>query len=230
MFGSAREADIRITRWAEKLGITIASIEYRLAPEFAYPVPLEDCYSGLSWVAANASMLGIDPDLIGIGGASAGGGLAAGLCLLARDRGEIAFGFQLLMYPMIDDRNETRSSSFDVPVWPRPANLLGWSAYLGDSYGKSNISPYAAPARAIDLSNLPPTFIGVGSLDLFLDEDISYAQQLVRAGVSTDLRCYAGAPHGFDRSAAGSVIAQSCLCDAETFLSSAIRRMEETRH
>ena len=196
--GSYEGEDVRFDRWCRDLGCVGVAVEYRLAPETPYPGPLDDCYAGLAWAHANADELGIDPDRIGIAGASAGGGLAAGLGLLARDRGEIPVLFQLLVYPMIDDRQVTPSSQWEVPIWNPGANGLGWRAYLGERYGTDDIPAYAAPARADDLSGLPPTFVCVGMLDGFLDEDITYAQRLMQAGVPTELHVYPGAPHGFD--------------------------------
>jgi acetyl esterase/lipase len=144
--------------------------------------------------------LGIDSDRIAIGGGSAGGGLAAGLALLARDRGQLHPCFQLLRYPMLDDRNSTRSSHevTDLRVWNRGANLVGWAAYLGDDAGSTDVPPYAAAARATDLAGLPPAMVTVGELDMFLDEDIEYARKLLAAGVSTELHIYGKCVHGSD--------------------------------
>ncbi|MEM9565217.1 MAG: alpha/beta hydrolase [Actinomycetota bacterium] len=196
--GSVTMDDRRSTALVEQLGITVASVEYRLAPEHPYPTPLEDCYAGLTWLVEHADELGIDTDRIAVGGASAGGGLAAGLALLARDRGGPPIRFQLLRYPMLDDRNRTPSShaQLDPRVWHREANHLGWSAYLGDGAGSDGIEPYAAPGRASDLAGLPPAIVTVGDLDLFLDEDVDYARALSRAGVPTELHVYPGAYHG----------------------------------
>ncbi|NNL84180.1 MAG: alpha/beta hydrolase [Myxococcales bacterium] len=183
---------------AQRLGAIVASVEYRLAPEHPFPAPVEDCYAGLRWLRRNADALGVDPARIAIGGASAGGGLAAGCALLARDRGEVALCFQFLVYPMLDDRNETQSSFAitDPRLWSREANQLGWNAYLAGRAGSAEVSPYAAPARAQNLAGLPPAYINVGELDLFLDEDIAYAQALMRAGVPAELHVYPGAFHG----------------------------------
>jgi acetyl esterase/lipase len=181
-----------------KLNLVGVSVEYRLAPETPYPGPLEDCYRGLKWTYEHAEALGIDRDRIGITGASAGGGLAAALALLARDRGEFPVAFQLLDSPMIDDRQITRSSQVDgLPVWSRESNAFGWRSYLGDLYGTDNVPYTAAPARATDLSGLPPAQISVGAVDGFLDEDVEYALRLNRAGVPTELHVYPGACHGY---------------------------------
>lgn len=183
---------------AGRLSVLVASVEYRLAPEHPFPAPLEDCYAGLRWLASEAAGLGVDAGRIAIGGGSAGGGLAAGLALLARDRGEVAVRFQLLVYPMLDDRNATRSSHAitDERVWNRAANLQGWNAYLAGGAGGEGVSPYAAPARAEDLAGLPPAYVNVGALDLFVDEDVDYARRLMAAGVPTELHVYPGAFHG----------------------------------
>ncbi|MQC18472.1 MAG: alpha/beta hydrolase [Chloroflexi bacterium] len=183
---------------ADELGMLVASVDYRLAPEDPYPAPIEDCHAGLRWLIASAPELGIDLARVAIGGGSAGAGLAAGLALLVRDRGEIALCYQHLVYPMIDDRNETASSHaiLDSRVWNRACNHVGWNAYLGGRAGTDSVEAYAAAARATDLAGLPPTYICVGTLDLFLDEDITYARHLLAAGVPTELHVYPGAFHG----------------------------------
>jgi len=192
--------DYNLRRICSGTGCIILSTNYRLDPEDPFPAPVEDCYASLKWLVENSENLGIDKSRIAIGGGSAGGGLAAGLALMTRDRGEIDVAFQLLVYPMIDDRNITPSSHTitDPRTWDREKNIFAWKAYLGDSAKDGNVSPYAAAARAEDLSGLPPAYIAVGELDLFLDEDIEYAQRLMQAGVSTELHVYPGATHGFD--------------------------------
>jgi acetyl esterase/lipase len=219
MFGSGLDRDLRLERWAEELDAVVVSVEYRLAPENPYPAPLHDCYAGLEWTARHADDLGIDRNRIVVAGASAGGGLAAGVALLARDRGEIDLGYQLLIYPMLDDRNVTASSRIDrAPVWSRAANLLGWRAYLGREAGSDDIPTYAAPARETDLSGLPHTFIGVGTLDVFRDEDIDYALRLLAAGVPTELHVYPGAPHGFEMVTPTAGVAVRCQRDIDDAL------------
>ncbi|MXX99547.1 MAG: alpha/beta hydrolase [Chloroflexi bacterium] len=183
---------------ADQLGILVTSIEYRLAPEHPYPAGLEDCYAGLAWVFANVVELGLDNARIAVGGGSAGGLLAAALALLARDRGRLRPCFQLLVYPMLDDRNSTRSANAvtDPRVWDRASSLAAWDAYLEGEAGTANVPAHAAPARATDLAGLPPAYINVGDLDLFLDEDVAYAQALGAAGVPVELHVYPGAYHG----------------------------------
>jgi acetyl esterase/lipase len=179
-----------------KVGVVGVSVEYRLAPETPYPGPLEDCYQGLKWTYDHAEQLGIDPRGIGIMGISAGGGLAAALALLARDRGEVPIAFQLLDSPMLDDRQITASSQQDgLPVWSRSSNTVGWKSYLGDLYGRDDVPATAAPARATDLTGLPPAFVSVGAVDGFLHEDVDYALRLNEAGVPTELHVYPGAFH-----------------------------------
>lgn len=198
VLGSVEMDDIAAAKYSKQLNCVVASVEYRLAPEHPYPAPVEDCYAALKWLAS--ADLGVDRARIVIGGASAGGGLAAGLALMARDRGEVEVKFQLLIYPMLDDRNITRSSHeiTHPALWNREANLAGWDAYLAGSAGGADVPIYAAPARAEDLTGLPPAYIAVGDLDLFLDEDIEYAQRLLAAGVPTELHVYPGAFHGSD--------------------------------
>ncbi len=200
ILGSIVMDDARCAELVEQLNIVVASVEYRLAPAFPYPVPLDDCYAGLEWLFGAAEELGLDAARIAIGGGSAGAGLAASLALLARDRGQLQPCFQLLRYPMIDDRNVTPSSHevTDLRVWNRSANIAGWSAYLGADAGSDNVTPYAAAARATDLSGLPAAFVTVGELDMFLDEDIDYARRLIAAGVSTELHVYGKCLHGSD--------------------------------
>jgi acetyl esterase/lipase len=218
VLGSYAMEDARFDRWCQLFGIAGVAIEYRLAPETPYPGPIEDCYRGLAWLHANAEKLGIDATQIGVGGASAGGGLAASLALMARDRAELAVAYQLLIYPMIDDRQITASSGWDVPVWPPVANTYGWGAYLGAAKGGPQVSPYAAAARATDLAGLPPALISVGGVDGFADEDIDYALRLNQASVPTELHVYPGGPHGFDSMAPDSALAKRAQRDMEDWL------------
>ncbi len=210
VLGDVAGDDLKAKSLALSLNCVVASVEYRLAPENPFPAPLDDCYAALKWLAANTERFGIRENKIAIGGASAGGGLAAGLGLLARDRGEVDVCYQLLIYPMIDDTNTEQASETvpDAPLWTRANNLIGWRSYLGQEPGSKGISPYAAPSRAEDLSGLPPTYIGVGTPDLFRDEDIEYAQRLMKAGVPTELHVYADGFHGFDGFAPESDAAQ----------------------
>lgn len=218
VIGSYEMTDLRLERLCQDVGCMAVAVEYRLSPETAYPGPLEDCYAGLVWLHEHAAELGVDPARIGVSGTSAGGGLAAGLTLLARDRGGPPIAFALLVYPMLDDRAANESSSWHVPVWDPPANEYGWRAYLGDLHGGADVPHTAAPARATDLAGLPPAYIYVGSADLFLDEDIAYAQALNHAGVPTELHVYAGGVHGFDGVAPGSALARRAREDSVHWL------------
>ena len=210
VLGSYAMEDARFDRWCPELGIVGVSVEYRLAPETPYPGPLEDCYTGLKWVYDNADELGVDRSSIGIGGISAGGGLAAALALLVRDRGEIPLAFQLLDCPMLDDRQQTPSSKLDgLAVWSRETNTFGWRCYLGDLYGTDDVPYTAAPARCRDLSGLPPAFVSVGTVDGFRDEDIDYAVRLNQAGVPCELHVYPGAPHGYQVAVDSAIVRQS---------------------
>jgi acetyl esterase/lipase len=185
--------------WADRFKALVVSVEYRLAPEHPYPAPVEDCYAGLRWLWRNTDALGVDQSRVVVAGASAGGGLAAGTCLFARDLGEVMPRGQLLMYPMIDDRDATPANQEITysKVCHREANRYGWSSYLGPIYGADDVPIYAAPARATveQLRGLPPAFIDVGELDAFRDEDIEYAQKLLQAGVATELLVTTGAFH-----------------------------------
>jgi len=225
MFGSGLTVDARLNRWVEEFDCVAVSIEYRLAPEDPYPAPLDDCYAGLLWTTQHADELGIDPARIAIAGASAGGGLAAGLTLLARDLGEVAPAFQLLIYPMIDDRNASASSRIaGAPVWSREANDLGWRAYLGELSGANDVPAYAAPARTESVTGLPPAWIGVGSLDVFRDEDIEYASRMLAAGIPVELHVYPGAPHGFEMIVPDAAVSRACQRDITEALRRALRR------
>jgi acetyl esterase/lipase len=196
--------------WALELQFVIVSVEYRLAPENPHPAPVEDCYAGLVWTAEQAARLGIDPDRILIGGASAGGGLTAAVALMARDRGGPALIGQLLLCPMLDDRNNTPSSwqMAGLGIWDRVSNDTGWDALLGDRRHGLDVSPYAAPARATDLSGLPPAFIDVGSAETFRDEDVAYATGIWQAGGNAELHVWPGGFHGFDLMAPQAAISQ----------------------
>ena len=186
--------------WVMELDAVVVSPEYRLAPENPDPAPVEDCYATLQWVAQNARELGIDPERLIVGGASAGGGLAAGVSLLARDRKGPALAGQLLIYPMIDDRKETVSSHQvdGIGVWDRCSNDTGWDALLGDRRKTDAVSIYAAPARATDLSGLPPAFIDVATAEVFRDEDVAYATRIWEHGGVAELHVWPGGFHGFD--------------------------------
>lgn len=200
VIGTPKQEDRYLTTLIEKTGIAIASVDYRLAASAPYPAAIEDCYTALTWVHAHAEQLGIDRDRLGVSGVSAGGGLAASLAQMAHDRGDIAIAFQFLIYPMLDDRSSVRD---DVPhpellTWTPAHNRFGWEAYLRQAAGSDDVPPYAVPARREDLTGLPPTWIGVGALDLFHEESVAYADRLRDCGVDCDLTVIEGAFHGFD--------------------------------
>jgi acetyl esterase len=196
--GTIDMGDAQNLRLARELGVVVVTVDYRLAPEHPYPAPLEDCYAGLVWTAKNADALGIDPDRIAIHGASAGGGLCAGLALLARDRGGPAITFQYLGVPELDDHLDTPSMRrfVDTPLWNRPRAVISWDSYLGAGKpGGPDVPIYAAPARATDLTGLPPAY-SVMEFDPLRDEGIAYAQALLQAGVSVELHAFPGTFHG----------------------------------
>ena len=207
------------------LGCCLLSVNYRLAPETRFPGAVEDCYAALGWLVANAAELGVDPARVGVMGESAGGGLAAALALLVRDRGDYAFTFQHLIYPMLDDRTCVDADPHPFVgeyIWTPHNNRFGWSCLLGEAPGGAGVSPYAAPARAENLSGLPPTFISTGSLDLFLEEDLDYARRLLRAGVPTELHVYPGGFHAFNI-APGAEVAAMARRDSKAALARALK-------
>ncbi len=220
VLGDLNSTDIMVRQLVADTGCVIVSVDYRLAPENPYPAPLEDCYSALRYLFDHADTLQVDRTRIAVGGASAGGGLAAGLALLARDRGEFDIAFQLLLYPMLDDRNIQPASEVrpDTLLWTRKNNLIGWRSYLGQEPGTGDVSPYAAAFRAEDLSRLPPAFIPVGDLDLFLDENTEYAGRLNAAGVKAQLTVYPGAYHAFDFMAPQAAVSRQFVADLNTAL------------
>ncbi len=224
--GSAAQLEPLHRPLAYELNCVIVSVDYRLAPEHVFPAAIEDCYAGLAWTFANAAQLGIDTKRIGVMGESAGGGLAASLALLARDRGAYKLAFQHLIYPMIDDRTCVTATPNPVAgefIWTPHNNHFGWSSLLGAEPGGPDVSPYAAAARANDLAGLPPTFIACPTLDLFIDEDVTYAHRLMRAGVPVELHVYPGGFHGFDIFGADAPIAVRARTDARSFLERALR-------
>ena len=199
LFGSPEGSDPMNLHIAKELGVVVLSVDYRLAPEHPIPAPLDDCYAALGWLHENAADLGIDRTRIGIGGESAGGGLAAALAIKARDAGEYAICWQALTYPMLDDRTGSAENPGDPLVgefvWTRQLNQYGWSRYLGEA---ERAAPQV-PARLESYAGLPATWMFTASLDLFRDENIDYAQKLMTAGVSCELSVYAGACHAFQR-------------------------------
>jgi acetyl esterase/lipase len=195
------------------LGVVIVSVDYRLAPEHPFPAGLEDCYAALEWTAKNAAELGLDPTRLAVHGLSAGGGLAAALALLTRDRGGPPLCFQFLGFPELDDRLDTPSmrAFVDTPMWNRPNAIISWDAYLGAGVpGGPDVSAYAAPARATDLSGLPPAYVSVMEFDPLRDEGIAYALALLAAGVPTELHLFPGTFHG------SGIVAQAAVSQRES--------------
>ncbi len=199
VLGSADMSALFCATIASELGCVVASVDYRLAPQTQFPGNIEDCYAGLKWFHGHAAEIGLDTGRIAIGGESAGGGLAASLALLARDRGEVPIIHQQLIYPMLDDRRAADPHPYTGEFgWTEERNQFGWRCLLGGETRGDAVSPYAAAARAPDLGGLPPAFISLGSLDLFLEQDLEYARRLTRAGVRVELHVYPGAYHGSD--------------------------------
>jgi acetyl esterase/lipase len=199
VLGSAHQDDPLLNAVVARTGAVALAVDWRRAPEDPYPAALHDSYAVLSAVAGGLLGGDLDPGRVVVGGASSGGGVAAGLALFARDRAEHPLAGQVLVYPMLDDRELTPSSRTvtDPRVWNHESNRIGWSAYLGGRSG-DDVPAYAAPARAGDLAGLPPTWIATAALDLFRDEDVNYARRLLEAGVPTELHVYPGGVHGFD--------------------------------
>jgi triacylglycerol lipase len=210
--GSPEMKDVENRLLASELRCAIYSVDYRLAPEAPHPGPLEDIYSVFAWLHGNAGRLGLDPARIGIKGESGGGGFAASAALYARDHQGPKFAFQHLVYPMIDDRTAVRKDLHPHVgefVWTQDHNYFGWRSLLGKEPGSADVSPYAAASRASDVSGLPPTYISVGGLDLFLEENVAYADRLSRAGVPVEFHMYPRAYHGFYRATTARVTQQA---------------------
>jgi acetyl esterase/lipase len=210
---------------AANLGCLVVSVFWRRAPEHPFPAAHNDCYGALRWVIDNVNQLGVDRDRIAVGGASSGGGAAASVALHARDDG-LPLAHQILIYPMLDDRNTSQSSHevTDPELWNRASNILAWKAYLGSDYGTENVSPYAAPARAGELAMLAPATILTAELDLFRDENFEYANRLLLAGVPTEFHMYPSVHHGFDRHNPQGKQAKRMLADRDAALARAFTK------
>ncbi|KAH8178579.1 alpha/beta hydrolase fold domain-containing protein [Sarocladium implicatum] len=195
-FTSAKE----FLQFAKAAGAILVTVEYRLTPEHPYPAAIDDAWAGLKYVGSHASELGMDPDRLMLVGSSAGANLTAALALIARDQQGPKIVGQLLDCPMLDDRNSTTSSKQFVGegTWSRDSNIMAWGIYLGPNAGRDGVSQYAAPARCTDLSDLPPSFISVGSCEVFRDECVAYASNLWKAGVQCELHVWPGGFHVFD--------------------------------
>ena len=229
VLGAPEGDDGLCQRFVKEAGCIVVSVDYRLAPEYPYPAPLEDCYSGLQWLATNSETLNIDASRIGIGGASAGGGLTAALALLAKDRQGPNLILQMPLYPMIHDANDTFSNKEVTGdfIWNNALNELGWSMYLGELKNQTDIPYTAAPNRATveDLKGLPYTYTCVGQLDPFRDETLQYVTKLAQAGVDVDFHLYAGAYHGFESLNPHAEIANNALQEYVNAVKSGLNRV-----
>ena len=224
ILGTPRADDARCGAWSRQLGLTVVSVDYRLAPERPFPAALDDAHAAWVWLQGAAEGLGVDRARVAIGGGSAGGGLAACLAQRLRDEGGMQPAAQLLVYPMLDDRTAARRE-LDAAghlVWHNRSNRAGWAAYLGRAPGPPELPIYAAAARRVDLRGLPPAWIGVGDLDLFLEEGRGYARRLEASGVAAVLHEVAGAPHGFDVLAAETPLARAFVASQVAFLRAAL--------
>jgi len=216
---------------ADQAGCVTVSVNYRLAPEHPYPAGLEDCYAALVWMAQAAEELGIDADRAAIGGESAGGGLTAALALYARDKKGPKICFQMPLYPMLDDRNTTPSSYeiTDERCWNRETNISAWALYLKNYQGKET-PIYAAPSRAKDLSNLPPTFSFIDDLNVFRDETVDYTQRLMQAGVPVEFHVYPGGTHAFEQFFSHTEIAKRILASGICAFKNAVKPQKNARN
>ena len=216
--GTVELYDRLVAAYVADSGVPILAVDFRRAPEHPHPTPVEDAFAGLAWLHDRAGELGVDPGRIAFMGDSGGGGLAAGAALLARDRG-LSVARQILIYPMLDDRNTVPDPALLPFVGSHfDDNFTRWQALLGDSAGGPDVPSVAAPARALDLSGLPATYVEVGELDIFRDESIEYARRLAVAGTSVELHVHRGCIHGFDRVGAGTDVVRRSRADRVRFL------------
>ena len=199
IFGNVSIYDQPVASYVSNSGVPFLSVDYRKAPEYPYPTPIEDCYAGLNWLTEHTAELGVDPARVAVMGDSAGGGLAAALAILSRDREGPVLAKQILIYPMLDDRSSTPDPKLaPLVLWTYEDNITGWTALLGNAVGGPDVSPYAAPARLHDMSGLPPFYMEVGEIDIFRDEDVEYARRMANMGISAELHVHPGVPHGWE--------------------------------
>jgi len=201
ILGSPEMDELHLCRMADELGCLVVAVDYRLAPEHPWPAALDDCDAALGWMLGNAGGLRIDTLSLAVGGASAGGGLAAALALRAREQRPGAIGYQCLIYPMLDHRNVAPAAgqAKEYFLWDHEKNRLAWDCYLGSKYPSGGVPPFASPARAVQLKGLPPAYLCIGEEDLFYEESLEYARRLRDSGVAMDLEVVPGAPHCFDK-------------------------------
>lgn len=230
MLGNRRTGIDALFGWIRRYDAVLVTVDYRLAPEFPDPTPVEDSYAGLLWTAEHAPELGIDPSRLVLVGKSAGGGLMAGTALLARDRGRPEILGQLLMYPLLDDRDSTTATiQFEDGVtWIRQENRTAWSALLGNRAGTDDVSIYAAPARATDLTNLPATYIECGSCDIFRDESVAYAAAIWAAGGDAELHIWPGGYHGYEKYAPHALLTQHTLAARDNWVARVFAQVESS--
>lgn len=209
-------------RLVAELNVALVSIAPRVGPEHPHPAQVEDAYAGLVWIAENAERLNVDPTRLMVMGKSGGGGIAAATALYARDQGGSALAQQILIYPMLEDRATNVSSSYDVAPWTADNNRVGWGSILGDSAGGSDVSPYAAAARATDLAGLPATYMEVGSSEVFRDEDVEYALRLAQAGVPVEIHSWQGGFHAFEIMGPDANISRACLAARTSYFQRAL--------
>jgi len=218
--GSRWSLGAMMVDWVLEYDAVVAAVDYRLAPDVADPVPVEDCYAGWTWFTDRAGEFGFDPARVLIGGPSAGGGLSAGTTLLVRDRGGRMPLAQLLMWPMLDDRVDTVSARQvdGVGIWDRTSDVTGWTALLGSRRGTDDVSPYSAPARMADLSGLPPTYLEAGSVEVFRDEVVAFASRIWAAGGSAELHVWPGGFHGFQNVVPAAALSRTAVATREAWV------------
>ncbi|MGV2984207.1 alpha/beta hydrolase [Microbacterium sp. AGC85] len=217
--GNRYGIDGQVVEWVSRHRLVVISVEYRLAPEHPYPAAVDDVLMAFEWLVENAAQYGVDPSKLLLGGTSAGGGIAAAVSLRTRDQGRRTPHAQFLFAPMLDDRNDSNSSRAlpDAPIWPRESNSVAWKAYLGD-IRRDDAPAYAAPARAADFSNLPPTYIEVGSAEVFRDECIDLARSIWEYGGDAELHVWSGGFHIFNSVSPGATLSQASFRPREDWL------------
>lgn len=221
ILGSIDQFEATLARYVSASGVPMLAVEYRLAPEHPYPAAVEDCFAGLRWLADNAGRFDIDPARIAVMGDSGGGGLAAAVAIVARDRGGPSVSRQILLCPMLDDRTVTPDPQIaPFALWTYDDNRTGWSALLGDSAGGPDVPASAAPARVTDAAGLPPAYIEIGQLDIFRDEALEFARLLSRAGVDVEFHLHPGVPHQFETIAPDAAVARRAIADRHRVLES----------